>query len=122
LWAASAICLTLLAQRVRLAASRTFWAAGSSRPMSTAMMAMTTSSSISVNADRRDERLDMTPSPGKNDETEQEATDGAVAPPAGRTRAGGSPGAEFEFASGPITLWQGACKELPPPTSARLKP
>jgi len=34
---------------VRAAASRTFWTAGSSRPMSTAMMAITTSSSISVN-------------------------------------------------------------------------
>src|SRR5262245_53323556 len=38
---------------MRAAASRTFWTAGSSRPRSTAMMAMTTSSSISVNARRR---------------------------------------------------------------------
>src|SRR5262245_37014473 len=38
---------------MRLAASRTFCTAGSSRPISTAIMAMTTSSSISVNADRR---------------------------------------------------------------------
>jgi hypothetical protein len=33
---------------MRLAASRTFWTAGNSKPMSTAMMPMTTSSSISV--------------------------------------------------------------------------
>src|SRR5262245_41231436 len=45
-------CLRLLAHRIRLAASRTFWTAGSSRPMSTAMMAITTSSSISVKARR----------------------------------------------------------------------
>jgi hypothetical protein len=32
----------------RAAASRTFWTAGSSRPIKIAMMAMTTSSSISV--------------------------------------------------------------------------
>ena len=37
---------------MRAAASRTFWTAGSSRPMRIAMMAMTTSSSISVNARR----------------------------------------------------------------------
>src|SRR5262249_14181373 len=35
---------------MRAAASRTFCTAGSSRPIRTAMMAMTTSSSISVNA------------------------------------------------------------------------
>jgi hypothetical protein len=34
----------------RAAASRTFWTAGSSSPMSTAMIAITTKSSISVNA------------------------------------------------------------------------
>src|SRR5262245_61778764 len=39
---------------MRAAASRTFWTAGSSRPMRIAMMAITTSSSISVNADRRE--------------------------------------------------------------------
>ena len=38
----------------RAAASRTFWTAGRSRPIRMAMMAITTSSSISVNADRRD--------------------------------------------------------------------
>src|SRR5262249_6904705 len=37
------------------AASRTFCTAGSRRPMSTAMMAITTNSSMSVNADRRRE-------------------------------------------------------------------
>ena len=42
----------LLAHWMRKAASRTFWTAGISRPMSTAMMAITTSSSISVKAPR----------------------------------------------------------------------
>src|SRR5207247_1205264 len=37
---------------MRLAASRTFWTAGSKRPMRTAMMAITTSSSISVKPER----------------------------------------------------------------------
>src|SRR5262249_34934649 len=47
----------LLVHLVRFAASRTICIAGSSRPSSTAMMAMTTSSSMRVNADgrRRDE-------------------------------------------------------------------
>src|SRR6516225_8806344 len=44
------ICLRLLAQLIRLAASRTFWTAGRRRPIRTPMMAMTTSSSISVKA------------------------------------------------------------------------
>src|SRR5439155_4675160 len=47
------ICLRLLAHFRRLAASRTFWTAGNSRPMSTLMTAMTTSSSTSVKAGRR---------------------------------------------------------------------
>src|SRR5215210_4475107 len=38
---------------MRFAASRTFWTAGRSRPIRMAMMAMTTNSSISVNAGRR---------------------------------------------------------------------
>src|SRR5262245_44735457 len=46
------ICLRLLEHFMRAAASRTFWTAGSSRPIRMAMMAMTTSSSISVNASR----------------------------------------------------------------------
>src|SRR5262249_6939696 len=37
---------------MRWAASRTFWTAGSKRPMRMAMMAITTSSSTSVNAGR----------------------------------------------------------------------
>src|SRR5687768_7552540 len=44
----------LLPHFMRAAASRTFCTAGSSRPMRMAMMAMTTSSSISVKAFRRD--------------------------------------------------------------------
>src|SRR5262245_29359871 len=51
------ICLRLLAHRMREAASRTFWTAGSSRPMRMAMMAMTTSNSISVKAKRARERI-----------------------------------------------------------------
>src|SRR5262249_55568964 len=47
------ICLRLLLHLARLAASRTFWTAGSSRPIRIAMMAMTTSSSISVKPWRR---------------------------------------------------------------------
>ena len=38
---------------MRLAAARTFWTAASSRPISTAMMAMTTSSSMSVKPGER---------------------------------------------------------------------
>jgi len=52
LWTASPICLRLLAHWARAAASRTFCTAGSSRPIRIAMIAMTTRSSISVNADR----------------------------------------------------------------------
>src|SRR5262245_45793677 len=37
---------------MRAAASRTFWTAGSRRPIRIAIIAITTSSSISVNADR----------------------------------------------------------------------
>ena len=42
--------LRLLLHFMRLAASRTFWTAGSSSPIKTAMIAITTNSSISVNA------------------------------------------------------------------------
>src|SRR5262249_17734436 len=45
-------CLRWLAHFMRAAASLTFWTAASSRPMRIAMMAITTSSSISVNPDR----------------------------------------------------------------------
>src|SRR4051812_46744319 len=58
-------CLRLLLHFMRLAASRTFWTAGSSSPINTPMMAMTTSSSISVNACRctgTGRRSDMTTS------------------------------------------------------------
>ena len=54
-WRASASCLTLLVHEIRRALSRAACTAGSSRPMSTAMMAMTTSSSTSVKP-RRDRR------------------------------------------------------------------
>src|SRR5439155_21262828 len=46
-------CLRLFWHLMRLAASRTFWTAGSSSPTRMAMMAITTSNSISVNALRR---------------------------------------------------------------------
>src|SRR5215213_5414171 len=44
---------------MRAAASRTFWTAGSKRPMRIAMMAMTTSNSIRVNARRAPGRRSM---------------------------------------------------------------
>src|SRR5262249_32884291 len=47
------ICLRLLEHLARAAASRTFWTAGKSRPIRMAMMAITTRSSISVNAGLR---------------------------------------------------------------------
>src|SRR5262245_24998902 len=53
------------------AASRTFWTAGSSRPMRIAMIAITTSSSISVNADRR-ELVNMTRPSKKRKERNKE--------------------------------------------------
>ena len=46
------ICLMLFVHFIRLAASRIFWTAGSSRPIRMAMMAITTSSSISVKPGR----------------------------------------------------------------------
>src|SRR5262245_7987313 len=45
-------CLRLLVQLIRAAASRTFCTAGSSRPIRIAMMAITTSNSISVKPPR----------------------------------------------------------------------
>src|SRR3954447_9619598 len=56
LWTASPICLRLLAHLVRAAASRTFCTAGRSRPIRIAMIAMTTNSSIRVNAGRQLDR------------------------------------------------------------------
>ena len=52
LWNAKPICLMLFEQLMRLAASRTFCTAGTNRPTNTAMMAITTSNSISVKAER----------------------------------------------------------------------
>src|SRR5947209_2873349 len=49
---------------MRIAASRTFWTAGSSRPIRTAIMAITTSSSMRVKADgcrRADREEDIRP-------------------------------------------------------------
>src|SRR2546426_12828109 len=53
MWQASEYCFRLLEHDMRLAASRTLCTAGSSRPIKTAMIAMTTSSSMSVKAVRR---------------------------------------------------------------------
>src|SRR5438034_10204285 len=53
MWQARASCLRLLLHLRRAAASRTFCTAGTSRPMRMAMMAITTSSSISVKPRRR---------------------------------------------------------------------
>jgi hypothetical protein len=53
-------CLRLLADCIRAAASRTFWTAGSKRPIRTAMIAITTSSSISVKARRSCRRIART--------------------------------------------------------------
>src|SRR3954469_15187176 len=54
-WLCSArpICLRLFWHLVRAAASRTFWTAGRSRPIRMAMIAITTSNSISVKPRRR---------------------------------------------------------------------
>src|SRR5262245_1089353 len=56
-------CLRLLPHWMRAAALRTFWMAGKSRPMRTAMMAMTTSNSISVKALRTSPRRLLMGSP-----------------------------------------------------------
>src|SRR5262249_16562380 len=53
------ICLRLLAHWVRAAASRTFCTAGKRSPMRMAMMAITTSNSMSVKARREDPRCFM---------------------------------------------------------------
>ena len=51
LWMAKPSCLKLLVHCVRAAASRTFCTAGKSKPIKMAIIAITTKSSISVNAD-----------------------------------------------------------------------
>src|SRR5688572_24600297 len=53
------ICLRLLEHFIRAAASRTFCTAGSSSPIRMAMMAITTSNSISVKPDRLRQRKDF---------------------------------------------------------------
>src|SRR5262245_19080109 len=83
---------------MRLAASRIFWTAGSSSPIRMAMMAMTTKSSMSVNADRRAVgEWDMDLSPAVNGKgNERNRTIAAVArganpPRCGPNGRGGSP-------------------------------
>src|SRR5579872_6475054 len=64
LFRARTICLQLLTDCMRAAASRTFWTAGKSRPIKMAMMAITTNSSISVKPrQRRKKRSDGIKSP-----------------------------------------------------------
>src|SRR5580765_819173 len=55
---------------VRAAAPRTFWTAGRSRPMRMAMMAMTTSNSISVNAAWAFFRASLMTKPPRREERE----------------------------------------------------
>ena len=67
---ASPICFRLFVHFMRAAASRTFCTAGRSRPIRMAMMAMTTSSSMSVNPERgrlidMGEERDIEPSDGR---------------------------------------------------------
>src|SRR5262245_8878192 len=57
-WTARASCLRLFWQAMRLDASRTFCTAGRRRPISTAMMAMTTSNSIKVKPEWREAERD----------------------------------------------------------------
>src|SRR5208337_4096776 len=57
MWRARPICLRLFWHLTRLAASRTFCTEASSRPASTAMIAITTSNSIRENPDRRRRQL-----------------------------------------------------------------
>src|SRR5262245_7699120 len=63
---------------MRLAASRTFWTAGKSRPMRTAMMAMTTSSSINVKAESRRCGEDIATPPEKNGTTRNRGEGGEL--------------------------------------------
>src|SRR5947209_3721997 len=63
LWHASIICLRLFWHFERPAASRTFWTAGRSRPIRIAMIAMMTSSSMSVKPRRPRRDVDMARAP-----------------------------------------------------------
>src|SRR5690349_12732542 len=73
-------CLRLLVQLIRFAASRIFWTAGSSRPMRIAMIAITTNSSMSVNARGRLRSILMS-APVRKEEGRK-----------ARARTGGAPG------------------------------
>src|SRR5262249_287746 len=72
---ASPICFRLFWHCMRLAASRTFWTAGNSKPMSNEMMAMTTKSSIKVKPSHRFTiRKTATGDPPKNKENKERET------------------------------------------------
>src|SRR5436305_10194138 len=67
------ICLRLLKHWMRAAASRTFCTAGTSRPIRMAMIAITTSNSMSVNA-----RRERTITPGEERSIERPPTKNGV--------------------------------------------
>src|SRR4051794_30522178 len=77
LWQASPSCFMWLVHFIRLAASRIFWTAGSKRPIRIAMIAITTSSSISVNADRLERGRDMAPPERKEERDKDQGPTGA---------------------------------------------
>src|SRR5262245_66433089 len=64
-------CLRLFVHFMRLAASRTFWTAGSKRPIRIAMIAMTTKSSIRVNPILRRCAHDTGVAPGRGIKEEE---------------------------------------------------
>src|SRR3954466_3635998 len=64
MWKALPKFVRLLRHLVRAAASRTFWTAGSNNPIRIAMIAITTSSSISVKPKRGRARVIKTPYEG----------------------------------------------------------
>src|SRR5262249_58510004 len=71
-------CLRLLTHWARRAASRAAWTAGRSRAMRTAMIAITTSSSISVKPSRRRQADVMTGAPKDSDGNERTGRPGAT--------------------------------------------
>src|SRR5688500_14259055 len=85
---------------MRAAASRTFWTAGSSRPMRMAMIAITTSSSISVKA-RRTGAAVMEASADAGSDDERTSSVIPRPPLAGQRRPWLHPGAGPTFADPP---------------------
>src|SRR5947207_562848 len=102
MWKARPIWWRLFWHLVRDAASRTFWTAGTSRPIRTAIMAMTTSSSISVKPRRA--RMVLASSPGSNGTTLQLAA--TIVRGGGQTRGEAGRGKER-----PCPPWERGDKE-----------